>query len=79
MKVTKMCMLRWVCDNTMMDSIRNWEFREKLGVSPISAKMRENRLRWFGYMHRKSFDALVRKIERIIMEGKRSRERPRRT
>ena len=27
-----------------------YEFREKLGVAPLSAKMRENRLRWFGHV-----------------------------
>ena len=68
-----------MCGNTMMDRIRNQEFREKLGVAPLSAKMRENRLRWFGHVQRKTHDAPVRRIECIIVEGKRSRGRPRRT
>ena len=79
MEVTEMRMLRWMCGNTMMDRIRNQEFREKLGVAPLSAKMRENRLRWFGHVQRKTHDAPVRRIECIIVEGKRSRGRPRRT
>ena len=62
-----------------MDRIRNREFREKLGVAPFSTKMRENRLRWFGHVQRKTFDAPVRKIESIIVKGKKSRERPRRS
>lgn len=33
-----------------MDRIRNQEFRDKLGVAPISEKMRERRLRWFGHV-----------------------------
>ena len=45
MKVTKIRILRWMIFNTMMDGIRKQEFREKLGVTPISTKMRENRLR----------------------------------
>ena len=53
---------------TMMDRIRNHEFREKLGVALLSAKMRENRLRWFGHVQRKTHDAPVRKIECIIVE-----------
>ena len=39
MKVTEMRMLRWMYGNTMMDWIRNQEFREKLRIAPLSAKM----------------------------------------
>ena len=46
MDVAEINMLRWMCGNTIMDRIKNREFREKLGVVPLSAKMRENRLRW---------------------------------
>ena len=77
MKVTEIHMLRWICGYTLMDQIRNQEFRDKLEVAPISAKMRKNRLRWFGYVQRKTFDAPMRRIESIIIESKRSRERPR--
>ena len=44
-EVIEMCILRCTCGNTMMDRIRNQEFKEKLRVAPLSAKMRENRLR----------------------------------
>ena len=64
---------------TMTDRIRNQEFIEKLGVAPLSAKIQKNRLRWFGHVQRKNHDALVRKIECNIVEGKRNRERPIRT
>ena len=64
-------MLRWMCVHTLRDKIRNHEFREKLEVALISAKMCENRLRWFGHVQRKTFDAPVRRIENIIVEGKR--------
>ena len=72
-------MLRWMCGHTMIDRIRNQEFREKFDVAPISAKTLENRLKWFGHVQRKTYDALVRNIESIIVEGKKSRGRPRRT
>ena len=71
--VTEMRMLRWMCGNTMVDKTKNQEFREKLGVAPFSAKMRKNGLRWFGHVQRKIHDAPVRRIECIILEGKRSR------
>ncbi|XP_057543515.1 uncharacterized protein LOC130821750 [Amaranthus tricolor] len=56
-------MLRGMCGHTMIDKIINQEFREKLGVVPLSAKMRENRLRGFGYVQRKTYDAPERRIE----------------
>ena len=68
-------MLSWMYGNTMMDIIRFHEFREKLKVAPIYAKMSENRLRWFRHVQRKTFDNLVRRIESIIVEDKRSRPR----
>ena len=51
---------------------------EKVGVALLTPKMHENRLRWFRHMQRKTYDAPVRRIENIIVEGKRSRGRPRR-
>ena len=79
MDITEMRMLRWMCGHIKVDSIRNKEFREKLGVAPLSTKMRENKLRWFGDVQRKTYDAPVRRIESTIVEGKRSGGRPRRT
>ena len=49
----------------MMDRIRNQEFTKELRVAPISAKTRENRLRWFEHVQRMTFDASVRKIESL--------------
>ena len=68
-----------MCGKTMLDKIKNQEFREKLGVAPLSAKMRENRLRWFGHVQRKPLEAPVRRIETFIVEGKRSRGTPKKT
>ena len=74
-----MRMLRWMCGHTLMDRIRNQEFRDKLGATPIFGKMREDRLRWFGHVQRKTLAALLRRVENIIVEGKRSRGRSMRT
>ena len=60
---------------TMLNKMKNQEFREKLGVAPLSAKMRENKLKWFEHVQRKPIEAPVGRIETIIVEGKKSRER----
>ena len=49
MSVAEMCMLRWMCDNTWRDKVRNRDIYTKIGVAPIEEKMRENRLRWLGH------------------------------
>ena len=75
MEVREMRMLRWMCGHILLDWIRDQVFRKKLGIAPISAKLHENKLRWFG--QRKTFDAPMRRMEKIIVESKRSRKRPR--
>ena len=79
MEVAEMRMLRWMCGNTIMNRIKNKEFREKLGVAPLFEKMRENRLRWFEHVQRKTLDSPVRRIESIIVEGKRNRGKRKKT
>ena len=37
-----MHILRWMSGHIMMDRIRNQEFKEKLEIAPLSAKMSEN-------------------------------------
>ncbi|XP_070057641.1 uncharacterized protein [Nicotiana tomentosiformis] len=44
MKVAEMRMLRWMCGHTRLDRIRNDVICDKLGVSPIEAKMQKS---WF--------------------------------
>lgn len=40
-----------------------------MGVAPAEDKIRQERLRWFGYVRRRSTDAPVRKCERLALEG----------
>ncbi|VDP16763.1 unnamed protein product [Heligmosomoides polygyrus] len=54
-------MLRWTAGVTRMDRIRNDAIRQKFGVAPITDKMREARLRWYGHVLRGEEDS-VRKI-----------------
>ena len=51
-----MRMLRWLCDNTQRDRVRNEDIFTKIGVVSIEEKMRENRLRWFGHVRRRATD-----------------------
>ena len=65
-----------MCGYTRIDRIRNEVIRDIVNVTPIEDKMRETRLRWFGYTKRMSVNAQVRKYERInISEGRRGRRR----
>ena len=43
-------MLRWMCDNTRRDKVRNENIHTKIDVASIEEKMRENRLRWLGHV-----------------------------
>ena len=80
MDIVDMRMLRWMCGLTSMDAVRNQNVREKLGVSPLSKNLRENKLRWFRHVKRKTAGApvILRMVENLIVEGKRSRGRPKR-
>ena len=62
MSIADMRMLRWMCGNTRRDKVRNEDIRTKIGVASIEEKMRENRLRWFGHVHRRPTDAPVRRV-----------------
>jgi len=77
MMVAEMRMIRWMCDHTRMDKIKNEVIKEKVGVASIEYKIRETRLRWLGHVKRRSEDALVRRCERLtLMECRRGRGRP---
>ena len=51
-----------------------------VGVAPIEDKIRENRLRWFGYIQRRLLDVPVRKSDILMVYGNdRGRDRPKLT
>ncbi|KAF3670131.1 Mitochondrial import inner membrane translocase subunit TIM44-2 [Capsicum annuum] len=59
------------------DRVRNETIREKVGVALVKDKLREVRLRWFGYVMRRGTDASVRRCERLALDGfRRGRGRP---
>ncbi|KAD7477013.1 hypothetical protein E3N88_00149 [Mikania micrantha] len=73
LETAEMRMLRWICGHTMLDRIRNEVFRERLEVANIWDKVREGRLRWFGYVRRRSQATPVRKVEFHTVEGKKGK------
>jgi hypothetical protein len=45
LSVAEMRMLRWICDHTRRDRVRNDDIREGLGVAPVEEKLVQHRLR----------------------------------
>ncbi|PVH47896.1 hypothetical protein PAHAL_4G180500 [Panicum hallii] len=79
-RLKEMRMLRWFCEHTRRDRVRNKEIRDRVGVAPIEEKLIQHRLRWFGHVQRRSPEAPVR--SRVLKRGdnvKRGRGRPRLT
>ncbi|XP_070045256.1 uncharacterized protein LOC142163875 [Nicotiana tabacum] len=71
-----MTLMRWMCGLTRKDRIRNEVIRDKVDVAPVEDKLQESRLRWFGHVKRRDTDSLVRRCERLTIEGqRRGRER----
>ena len=77
MNVAKMGMLRWMCDKTRKNKIKNERFREHLGVSTIGDKIRKTRLRWFEHVQCRPTMTPVRKSLAMKVDGPpRERGRP---
>jgi hypothetical protein len=77
LSVDEMRMLRWICDNTRRDQVRNDDIRERLGVTPVEKKLMQHRLRWFGHIQRRPTEAPVRSgVIRRSGNEKRGRGRP---
>jgi len=47
---TEMRMLRWMLGITREDRKRNDDIRHAVGISCITDKIRESRLRWYGHV-----------------------------
>ena len=76
MSVAEMRMLSWISWYTQKVRIRNEEICLKIWVAPIDEKIRENRLRWFGYVQRRVVNALVRVSRSKLSELKNVEEDP---
>ena len=63
MDVTEMKMLRGMSEYILKDRISNDHISERVGVTSISEKMRDYRLRWYEHVQRRQLDVIVRIVE----------------
>ena len=61
---------------TLRDRIRNEYIRGSLKISPLSLKVKEARLRWYGHLRRRDEDHPARKMMEMEPPGRRRRGRP---
>lgn len=58
-----------MCGKTVQDRITHENIRGAVEISSIEDKMRENRLRWFGYVLRRLADMVVRMSDMVGYGG----------
>ena len=78
MEVAEMKMLRFAMRVTKKDKIRTQVHQGTFKVERLGMKMREGRLRWYGYVMRRDQEYVGIKMMEMELPGKRRRGRPRR-
>ena len=73
----EMGMLRNILGVRWDDFVRNADIREMLGQAPVSLKLRNARMKWFGHVERMGEDRQVKRIMQAGMQGRRPVGRPR--
>ena len=69
MEVAEMKMLRFAMGVTRKDKIRNEYIRSTVKAERLGMKMREGRLRWYGYVMRRDQEYVRRIMEMGYREG----------
>ncbi|XP_063614581.1 uncharacterized protein LOC134787702 [Penaeus indicus] len=77
LEVAEMRMLRWSLGLRRGERVRNECIRERLRVPRLQDKLREGRLRWYGYVRRRGEEYVGRRVESMKI-GRRRQGRPRR-
>ena len=78
MEVVEMKMLRFAMGVTRKDKIRNEYIKGRVKVERLGMKLREGRLRWYGYVMRRDQEYVGKKMMKMELLGKRKRGRPKR-
>ena len=78
MEVAEMKMLRFAMEVTRKDKIRNETIRGTVKVERLGMKLREGRLRWYGYVMRRDQEYVRRKMMEMELPGKTRRGIPKR-
>ena len=73
MEVAEMKMLRFAMGVTRKDKIRNECIRGTVKVEQLGVKMREGRLRWYGYVVRRDQENVGRRAMEMELPGKKKR------
>ncbi|KAK6764634.1 hypothetical protein RB195_024815 [Necator americanus] len=72
----EMRMLRWTIGVTLKEKVSNDTVRSIFGVVPITEKMKEARLRWFGHVLRREEDSMAQTALKLDVSGVRPLGRP---
>ena len=71
MEIAEMKMLKFAMRVTRKDKIRNKYMRGTVKVKRLEMKMREGRLRWYGYVMRRDQEYVGIKMMEMELPGKR--------
>ncbi|KAL1448132.1 hypothetical protein WDU94_005487 [Cyamophila willieti] len=74
-----MRMLRWIAGVTIRDKIENRYIRGSIGVTPITEKVEEKQMRWYGHVKRRPPDHMVNQAIEYPLHAPRRRGRPKST
>ena len=78
MEVAELKIMRWAMGVTRKDNIRNEYVRETAKISKLGDKLRNARLRWYGYVKRREKDYMGKRMMEMAVPGRRKRGRLRR-
>ncbi|KAK6743463.1 hypothetical protein RB195_010616 [Necator americanus] len=72
----EMRMLRWTMGVTLREKVSNDTVRSIFGVVPITEKMKEARMRWFGHVLQREEGSVAKTALKLDVSGVRPRGKP---